>query len=317
MNAAGPAAAMVLAAGRGTRMRPLSEVYPKPALPVLGEPVVAWAMRQAARAGAPRIAVNAWHLADRLAAAVDAVATGVPVALSRETELMDTAGGLALARDRGLLGEAGPVLVLNGDGLYGLELGPVLEAHEREGWDVTLALLPHLGPGRWARVVLDARARVAAIRPPGPPEPGEVPFLYPGAMVVSRAALDALPAAPGGIPERLWRPAMAAGRMGGVVVTGHWREIGTPAAYLEAVLDLLGGRCRIAPTAAVAPSAAVGRSDVGEGVTIGEEAVVAESILAGGVTVGRGARVIRSILLGPVAVAPGETVTGAARAAAP
>ncbi len=317
MSAGGLAAAMVLAAGRGTRMRPLTGVVPKPALPVLGEPVLAWAMRQAERSGAPRVVVNAWHLAGRLEAAAAAVPLGVPVALSREETLMDTAGGLALARERGLLGDRGPVIVLNGDGLYGLELGPVLEAHEGNGWDVTLALLPHLDPGRWARVVLDGEGRVTAIRPPGRPGPGEAPFLYPGAMVVSRGALEALPVEPGGIPGALWRPAMASGRMGGVVVAGHWREIGTPAAYLDAVLELLGDRSRVAPSAVVASSATVGRSDLGEGVTVADGAVVAESILAGGVTVGAGARVIRSVLLGPVTIAPGETVAGAARAAAP
>ncbi len=305
------AAAMVLAAGRGTRMEPLTRALPKPALPLLDRPLVAWAVEQAEAAGAPRVVVNTWYLAPLLEAALEGLEAGVPLAISREHELMDTAGGIALARDRGLLGSDGPVLVLNGDGLYGLELAPVLARHLESGADVTLVLLPHLDPGRWARVELDRDGRVVAIRPPGPPESGEVPLLYPGAMVVSRRALESLPGEPGGIPERLWRPAMEAGRMDGVVVAGHWREVGTPSAYLEAVLGRLGDRSWVAPEARVEPDAVVGRSAVGARCRVASGAVVAESVLAGGAVVERGARVIRSVLLGPVRVPAGRTVTGA------
>ncbi len=317
MSSGGPRVAMVLAAGRGTRMRPLTEVLPKPALPVLGEPLVAWAMRQAERAGVSKIVVNTWHLAERMEAAVRSVSRGVPVAISREERLMDTAGGIALARERGLLGGDGPVLVLNGDGLYGLDLAPVLEVHGREDLDVTVALLPHLDPARWSRVLLDPSGRVTGIRPPGDPAPGEAPFLYPGAMVLARRVVDRLPVEPGGILERIWNPAMADGRMGGVVVAGHWREIGTPGAYLDAVLELLGEGSWIAGDAAVDPTASLGRSAVGTAVAIGPGAVVGESILDGAVTVGEGARVIRCVLVGPVTIGPGETVTGAVQVAAP
>ncbi len=305
----GLAAAMVLAAGRGTRMQPLTRVLPKPALPVLHRPLVAWALDQAVAAGAPRVVVNSWHLAPALEAVLERLGGEVPLAVSREHELMDTAGGLALARERGLLGREGPVLVLNGDGLYGLDLRPVLERHLEGQEDVTLALLPHLDPARWARVLLDSAGRVREILPPGPPAPGEVPLLYPGAMMLSRRALEALPVEPAGIPERLWRPAMASGRMGGVVVAGHWREVGTPRAYLEAVLERLGERSWVAPDARVAGGAVVGRSMVGARSRVAPSAVVAESILAEGAEVEPGARVIRSVLLGPVRIPSGRTAS--------
>ncbi len=291
-------------------MEPLTQVLPKPALPILDRPLVAWAVDQAVAAGVSRVAVNTWHLAQRMEDDLERLRAPIRMAVSREHELMDTAGGLALARERGILGADGPVLVLNGDCLFGLVLDQLLETHARRRHEVTLALLPHLDPGRWARVNVDAEGLVTAIHPPGTPGDGEVPLLYSGVMVISRDALDSLPAEPGGIPEQLWQPAIDGGRLGGVVVTGHWREVGTPAAYLEAVLKRLGEQGWAAPGARVAADATLGRSMVGSGVEVGSSAVVAESIVAEGATVGSGARIIRSVVLGDVKVRPGETVTG-------
>lgn len=312
------AAAMVLAAGRGERMRPLSAVIPKPALPLPDGPVVASALRLAAGAGIGRLVVNTFHLAERMAAAVAEVALpGAMVEISRETALMGTAGGLALARDRGLLGDTGPVLVINGDGALGLDLGPLLDRHLRRDDLVTLALLPHLDPQRWSRVELDAAGRVTAIRAAGRPGAREVPLLYPGVMAVARTALDALPSGPGEVPAALWRPAMAAGRLGGAVVAGHWREVGTPADYLELVVSRLQGSSLIHPTARVAGAAELDGALVGAGARIEVGARVSRSAILDGATVTEGSEVADSVLLGAVRSAPGEVVRGAFRVAAP
>ena len=120
--------AMVLAAGRGVRMRPLSDVLPKPALPLPEGPVVSAAVCQAAAAGIRRIVVNLWHLPELMAEALRRITPlEAEIRLSPEPELMGTAGGLALARDRGLLGDRGPVVVFNGDSLLQLSLEPLLE----------------------------------------------------------------------------------------------------------------------------------------------------------------------------------------------
>jgi len=306
---------MVLAAGRGERMLPLSRVLPKPALPVVERPLVEWGLRQAVAAGACRVVVNTWHRAEAMEAALAAIDLGaVPIAVSGEPGLMGTAGGLALARERGLLGSSGPVLIVNGDCILNLELEPLLERQARAGDLVTMALLPHLNPARWARVHLDRAGLVAAIEPPGEPTAGEAPFLFPGVMLVAREALDGLPAGPGETPDRLWRPAREAGRLGGVVVSGHWREVGTPAAYLEAVLDRLRGSSRLEDPAGVDPDASVGVALIGRGTVVEADAVVSESVVAEGARIRRGARVIRSVLLGDVEAAEGEVVVGQMRA---
>ena len=308
-------AAMVLAAGRGERMRPLSDALPKPALPLLDEPVVASPIRLAVAAGARRVVVNTWHLADQMAAALAEVGMPDELVVSREEALMGTAGGLALARDRGLLGTAGPVLVVNGDGRLNLDVEPVLRRLSVGDVDVVLALLPHLDPQRWSRVLLDGSGRVRRIEPPGRPEEGEAPFLYPGVMAVSRRVLDGLPAGPGEVPERLWRPALAAGRLAGIVVSGHWREIGTPETYLEAALGRLGERRIVHPSATVHPGAAVASSLIGRDAVIEAGAAVTSSVVAHGAVVGRRARVTGSVLLGAVAARTDERLEGAYRGA--
>jgi mannose-1-phosphate guanylyltransferase len=307
--------AMVLAAGRGQRMQPLSSVIPKAALALPDGPVIASSMRLAAHAGVDRIVVNTWHLAEKMAEAVAEIAIdGIEIVLSPETELMGTAGGLALARERGLLGQDGPVLVLNGDGVVGLDLDALIERHLGTEDSVTLALLPHLDPGRWSRVVLDANGRVAGIHAPGRPEPSEAPFLYPGVMAVSRAAVESLPTTPGAIPEILWKPARETHRLGGVVVAGHWREVGTPEDYLAVMSLRLAGTTVLHPTASVDSSASMVASFVGRDVTIEGGTEVDASILAEGAVVRRGARVEGSVLIGGIEVGPDETVIDEVRA---
>ena len=316
MTAVNIRTAMVFAAGRGERMQPLSNAVPKPALPTPSGPVVCSPIRLAANTGCRHIAVNVWHLADPMEAAVAGCADNhTETVCCREPELMGTAGGLALARDRGLLGSEGPVLVLNGDGALHLSLGPLIQRFSTSDDLVSLGLLPHLNPGRWSRVTLDGQGVVGQILPPGPPAPGEVPLLYPGVMVVSRQALNALETSPHGVAEGLWAPARSAGRFGGAIVTGHWREVGTPADYLETVLHQLHGSAVIDPSAEVEPGAALGSTYVGPGARIEAGAVIGEAVVANGAVVHRGARVIRSVLMGAVEAFEGESVVDEFRAA--
>jgi len=108
-----PSTAMILAAGRGERMRPLSDLTPKPLLAVGGKPLIVWQVESLARAGYRRIVVNASHLAAQLRDALQlGAAYDVDIAWSFEREPLETAGGIATAMP--LLPD-GPVLVVSGD----------------------------------------------------------------------------------------------------------------------------------------------------------------------------------------------------------
>jgi MurNAc alpha-1-phosphate uridylyltransferase len=112
-EAGATARAMILAAGRGERMRPLSDVTPKPLLRAGGKPLIVWQLEALARAGFRDIAINVSHGADSLVAALgDGSAHGVRIAWSRETEPLETAGGIATASP---LLAAGAALIVSGD----------------------------------------------------------------------------------------------------------------------------------------------------------------------------------------------------------
>ena len=105
--------AMILAAGRGERMRPLSDTTPKPLLSVHGTPLIAWQLMGLARAGIQEVAINVSHLADRMIDTIgDGARYGVRVRWSREAEPLETAGGIATAMP--LLPE-GPAIIVSGD----------------------------------------------------------------------------------------------------------------------------------------------------------------------------------------------------------
>ena len=128
---------MVLAAGLGTRLRPLTDVLPKPAVPVAGIPAVQVAFARMRAAGIRRVVVNTHHLADEMArvASEAARATGVDLAISHELEIAGTGG--ALREARALLTGASAVVLWNGDIVFELDLSQVLAAHR-----------PALGTGR-------------------------------------------------------------------------------------------------------------------------------------------------------------------------
>jgi len=107
----------------------------------------------------------------------------------------------------------------------------------------------------------------------------------------------------------LWFPALAAGMLGGTIITGDWREIGTPDDYLAAVIHLLAGHSMIHPTAIVASTAMITASFIGREATIGDHAEVRSSVVAEGATVAAGASIADSVLLGSARAASGENLT--------
>ena len=117
--------AMILAAGRGERMRPLTDRTPKPLLPAGGKPLIAWHLERLARAGFTDIVINHAHLGDQIEAALgDGGRYGVSIRYSPEAEALETAGGIAQALP--LLGEA-PFLVVNGDIYTDIDFRPLRE----------------------------------------------------------------------------------------------------------------------------------------------------------------------------------------------
>ncbi len=285
---------MVLAAGRGTRMAPLSSVIPKPALEVLGRPLLASALAHLRRAGCGRTVVNLHLHPERVTAA--ARGCDADVCFSWEPELLGGAGGLAAARE--LLG-AGPVLAANADIWADLDLTP-LSATGDPG-TVTLALQPHPDPARWGSVVLDPRGRVVEFLAAGAHHDGER-FLFTGFQVLGADVIAALSEPPAEM-KTLWEGARRGGDLRGVVVTGSWSEVGAPDAYLRLIGGMLAQTAWIHPQAEVSADARVARSAVGAGCRIGAGALVEDSVMTAGAAAADGAELRHCVAAGAVTAA--------------
>jgi len=197
--------ALVLAAGLGTRLRPLTTVLAKPAMPVAGEPIVRRIVAWLARQQIFDIVVNLHHLPHTITAALgDGSDLGAQVRYSWEQpEVLGSAGGPRQALD--IIGED-TFLIVNGDTLTDLRLAPLVEAHRTSGALVTLTLTPNRSPESFGGVLLDSAGRVTGFVRKGADAVGSYHFF--STQVVSADVFAPLergrPAATiGGVYDRL------------------------------------------------------------------------------------------------------------------
>jgi MurNAc alpha-1-phosphate uridylyltransferase len=220
--------AVVLAAGAGTRLRPLTRVLPKALCPVGGVALLDWAVARA-RAVTSEVAVNVHH-GRRLMEAHLAAPDG-PVHVSvEEVEALGTAGALGHLRD--WIGRL-PVLVVNADSWNRADL-----AAFTEGWD-----------GERPRLLTVRAGRATAFGPRRPATWGD--DCYAGTALLPAAGVERLPATPAGLWEVWWRRLTPGVDLELVRHDGPWFDCGTPAGYLAANLEVSGGRSVVAPGAVV------------------------------------------------------------------
>ena len=237
-----PRTALVLAAGLGRRMRPLTETLPKPLLPLGGRTLLDHALDRLAEAAVERVVVNAhWH-ADQIEAHLAArTAAGLkPATLVRtEATLLETGGAARAAYD--LLGP-GPFYVVNGDSFWLNGPCPALTRlrHAWEVGDADCVLLAH----RTAQAHAEVGCGDFALDPWGRPRrPGErevVPYIYAGAQILGPALMADAPEGAFGM-NLLWDRAIAATRARAVVHDGPWFHLSTPADLAEAEAILNAG----------------------------------------------------------------------------
>ena len=254
MNVAG----IVLAAGLGTRLRPLTELVPKALCPVANVPLVDLAIRHVHTATTD-VAVNVHHHRDQLVRHLSEA--GVHLSIE-EREPLGTAGAIGKLRD--WIDER-PTLVHNHDAWY----PPIdLTTTMLDGWD-------------------GERIRLLVVRPArhGLEDFGE-DATFAGVSLMPWADVRRLQPEPTGLWEMSWSEAKAQGRLDLVTLDGPWFDTGTPPRYLAANLAANDGASVIAPDACVHPGATVERSVVWSGATVDEGEHLVEQIRApGGITV--------------------------------
>ena len=287
--------AMILAAGLGTRLRPLTLEIPKPVVPVLGRPLCSHGMEFLRSHGATEFLLNLHHGPDAVRERVDAWAAGrFPVEYVVEPEILGTGGGIRNARKH-LRG--GTFFAANSDVIARFPLQEALSRHRETGALATLVLFPDPAK-RYTPVRVREDGRIAGFGEEAPA--GAREGFFTGYQVVEPELIGHIP--PEGyscIVRGTYAPLIARGApiFAFLPAGGSLLDFGSPADYLEGVISLLaergsGGRAFVAPGARVDPSASVGP----------------DAAIEDGATVGAGARVRRAILWPGARVAPGAAV---------
>jgi mannose-1-phosphate guanylyltransferase len=319
--------AIVLVGGQGTRLRPLTETVPKPALTLVDRPFLAYMIEWLAGHGVGEVVLACGFLPDvlREALAGEEERAGVGIRYVAEPEPLGTAGAIRFAADQ--MGDAleDSFLALNGDVLTDLDLTALLEAHRERGAVATIGLHPVEDASSYGLVRGGERGEVLEfLEKTGETGPGEINA---GMYVLQRSVLEQIPPGENVSIEREVFPRLVGSGLYGLRLDGYWMDIGTPERYLQASWDILEGRVktRVEPTgpgvlvaadAEVAPGATVGpRAVVGPACRLGAGAEVRDSVLLDGCTIGEGARVVGSILSPGVEVAAGADLAGAVAAA--
>jgi len=279
--------ALVLAAGYGTRCRPLSWIRAKPALPVAGTPVVSRLLGHLRATGVRDAVINLHHKPETITSLVgDGSAFGVRVQYSREPVLLGSAGGPRRALP---LLDAPRFLVINGDTLSAVDVGALVAAHESSGAAVTMALGPNPDPQRYGGVFVDDEGRVRGFGRAGAlsPEPSWRSLHFVGVQAADAAVFAPLP--DGGPAESVGGlyPALLADRPGAIRAfesRAAFHDIGTPADYL--VTSLAVAAAEDAPGippgrgTAIDPGAVLVRTAVWDEVTIEASCHLSECVIA-------------------------------------
>ena len=319
-----PTQAVILAGGQGTRLRPLTLARAKPVVPLLNRPFLAHQLALLREHGiADVIFACSYRVDDVRAALGDAALLGVKLRYVVEAEPLGTGGGLANAADLA----SGTVFVLNGDILTDADLSTMRRFHEERGSRATIFLTRVTDPRPYGLVELEADGRLRAFREkPAADEAITTDTVNAGVYLIDAALLKRIPRDRPASIEREFFPALVADRVPcfGWLTAAYWRDIGSPAAYRAAQMDLLEGRARmllpppgeardgswVAPGGTVAGDArVVAPAVVGARVALAARCQVGPSAVIGeGSTIGADARVEGAVLWERVEVGPGAVL---------
>jgi NDP-sugar pyrophosphorylase family protein len=295
--------AMILSAGYGTRLWPLTEDRTKPAMPILGKPLVGYVAEYLARYGCRDIVVNLHHRPESVRAALgDGKQFGVKLNYIEEPVILGTSGALDNARQL-LDGET--FIVINGKIITDIDLNAALESHRKTNALATLVLLRNVARERFSLV---ETADGFVERFGGMPAPASgstesdegAPLMFTGIQILEPRIFDYIPR---GVFSHstvdVYPPAIAKGeRVAAHVAKGKWYELSTIRRYLEVSLIMLaengrnryaGARCRIAA-----------------------DAKVSHSVLWDDVIIEAGARLDRAVIADGVRISQAEVIENAA-----
>jgi len=289
-----PLSALVLCAGLGTRLRPLSDVRAKAAVPIAGQPLISRILSRLERAGVRDVVINLHHLPETITKYVgDGAQFGLNVRYSWESRVLGSAGGPRQALP--LLPSA-DFLIVNGDTLPDVDLLALEAAHRESGALVTMAVMENRWPGKYGGVVTDSKGIVHGFVPRGPGYHFVgVQLVHPS--VFASVEFGARSETTSGIYKQLI--AERPGTVRAFLWDGEFVDVGSPDEYRRIALSI----------GAAEGSAGV---QIGAGSRIDPTATVAETIVWDRVEVGAHASLYRCVVADDVIIPPGTRLSDAA-----
>ena len=303
---------MILAAGLGTRMAPLSPGIPKPALPVLDRPLALRLIDSLAEHGVEAVIVNAHTQPERLRASLRGAP--IPVEISYEPSLLGSGGGIREARKFLTLDSSEPCLVLNADMCVAIDIGALLAAHRSSGALVTLMLRDEPRKAEFGSIGISNDAKVVRITDRVRIQTEDRSGLFTGVQVIEPALFSQMPQrAEFGIVNDVYVPLVAQGESLGAYFqpsNQRWWPVGTPRELLDANLSALAEEAPGLDGQLVHPEAHVegelrGRVWIGKGARIGPGAVAGPDAVIGQAAVLKPGLSASESLLLPGAQPPG------------
>ena len=305
--------ALVLAAGLGTRLYPLTLCRAKAAVPVAGVPLIRRHLTRLAALGVREVVVNLHHRPDTITAVVgDGAALGCRVRYSWERVLLGSAGGPRRALP--LLGDR--FFLVNGDTLCDVDLRALLDVHLSRNARVTLAITANPDPRRYGGVLADADGWVTGFAGAGDPRN---PAHFVGVQIADASVFERLPdgdpaASIGGLYDTLLA---RTGQVAVHHVAGRFHDIGTPADYLETTravgADEQHPAVSLGLRTVVHASSRLVRSVLWDDVIVGAGCVVTDCVLADGVRLAEGTTLDRQAVVRIRSLAEAPTLPGATR----
>jgi NDP-sugar pyrophosphorylase family protein len=230
---------MVLAAGFGSRLRPLTDHVPKPLVPVGGHPMIAYPLAVLRAAGIRDVLVNLHHLGDQVRAVLgNGAASGLSIRYSAEDPILDTGGAIQNARS--FLGDD-TFVVINADILIDLPLAEVIAWHRQQGALATMVLRSDPHAARYGVIEIDAQSCIRRFLGQPPEVIGPVrPLMFAGVHVFEPGVFDFMEAGRFGINAVTYPRMLAAGSpLFGYAFDGYWRVVDTHAGLAEGRWDML------------------------------------------------------------------------------
>ena len=290
-----------MAAGLGTRLRPLTYEIPKPMVPVANRPVVEHILRLLRRHGFGEVIANLHWFPETIEGHLgDGSALGVELGFRFEPELLGTAGGVRNVGDF-LAADGGPFLVMAGDALSDIDLGALVESHRRHGGIATLATKRVANTSEYGVIVTDSEQRIVGFQEK--PDPAEALSDLANCMiyVLEPEVFDHFPDKPDPDFALDVFPALLAHDVPFHVhvADSYWNDVGSPVEYLQGNLDAVTGAVAVELAGSLIEGGTEEEPDAREGGwTLSGSALIAE-----GAEIGAGAR-----LDGPLVIGPGARV---------